>query len=174
MCILYAWITLINLLEEKHEYYGSFKINLGQLVSTDKMNCIQFGLYWCILVVKMAIQSISILISLSSLQCMPNITLTQGYLHLTNSVICMWQLRQLELGKQLRVNIKSIDIYLNKTKVGVSLSKAILFQLCCTCWPTTPNISRHVRPLYIRWDMQIIGLHPCWMKRNYLNPSIYE
>ena len=46
MCILYAWITLINLLEEKHEYYGSCKINLGQLVSTDKMNCIQFGFVW--------------------------------------------------------------------------------------------------------------------------------
>ena len=45
MCILYAWITLINLLEEKHEYYGSCKINLGQLVSTDKMNHIQFGLH---------------------------------------------------------------------------------------------------------------------------------
>ena len=166
MCILYAWITLINLLEEKHEYYGSCKINLGQLVSTDKMNCIQFGLYGCILAhkpmrLKMSIQSISILISLQSLQCMPNVTVTHGYLHLTNSVICMWQLRQLELGKQLRVNIKSIDIYLNKTKVGVSLSKAISFQLCCTCWPTTLYISRHVRPLYIRWDMQIIGLYPC-------------
>ena len=53
MCILYAWITLINLLEEKHEYYGSCKINLGQLVSTDKMNCIQFGLYGCILAHKL-------------------------------------------------------------------------------------------------------------------------
>ena len=49
MCILYAWITLINLLEEKHEYYGSCKINLGQLVSTDKMNYNQFGLPECIL-----------------------------------------------------------------------------------------------------------------------------
>jgi len=45
MCILYAWITLINLLEEKHEYYGSCTVNLGQLVSTDKMNHIQFGLH---------------------------------------------------------------------------------------------------------------------------------
>ena len=71
MCILYAWITLINLLEEKHEYYGSCTVNLGQLVSTDKMNHIQFGLHGRIILckiryrqIKISNQSVALLITL--------------------------------------------------------------------------------------------------------------